>query len=408
VLALLLAVLPGSAQLPALTMQEPPEAGASDATQEPLEAPGEPRAIAGVASISCLSRLEFPGVPDQPHRLEASYVFPDRARWRISPAAPEPPEAGEPGTPRSRPEVRRLRYRWGTGLWEIEPGEQASRRFRAEELRLALLQTELRRVALIWPAELQWSGEGDLRCATLAGVGTFLARLDSEGGRPVELESRDFDGTVRERLEAISWRVEGEHTWPVRWNLVADGNLIWHETIESVKTGRKLLDAYFLPVDRRAGRVPVRAALNEIEEIDVPRCRALRSSLCGEPRGNWDKAIEFGVLELAKWRSTLEGTKYVLDDRLHFYVDGDCKPIQLEIRLRSGLDAYSPEWVLQGGCRAVRSVFAGVGGLSAQQLRRLASSFPKNLQPGPPYVVVQVTDAGAGLTQLVLPEKARE
>lgn len=381
-----------------------PSAGPEE-PEEPMP-PAEPSAIAGVASVISRSRLVFPGAPDQPHQLDATYVFPDRARWLIAPIPSESEESGgvqHRSTPESRRKARRLRFRWGTGLWQIEPGQQASRRFLGEELRLALLQTEMRRVAMIWPAELEWTGEAETRQASLPGIGVLHARLDPESGRPVELESRDPGGTPRERFAKIRWRTEGETCWPESWDLYDGETLAWHETIERVSTGRKLREPYFIPGDQRKDRVPVVVSKDEIERIKVPQFRAWRLRYPKEMQGSWDEVIESGKTELANWKAAFEGMSYVLDDRLYFFVDEDCRPFMLEIRIVSDVKKHPPEWILQGGYGAYRSMHTDLEKLNRIQISKLYSKVPKVEAGGGPHVAIQVTETGVGVIQLVLP-----
>jgi hypothetical protein len=379
-----------------------------EASPEPVEPtpPGELKAVQGVVSMSSRSYLTFPSAPDQPHNLDATYAFPDRARWRIAPASPKDEArvgVQQRSTADSRRKARRMRYRWGTGLWSIDPGQQTSRRFDGEELRLALLQVEMRRVAMIWPAELEWTGESEERQASLPGVGILHVRLDPETGRPRELESRDPDGTPRERFGKIVWRAEGESYWPQSWDLIVGDSVIWNETFIRMTTDRKVLDSFFLPGDQRKDRVSKVISKDEIDRIKVPKFRAWRLRLAKEVQENWDEVIEIGKVELKNWNAAFEGMDYVLDDRLHFYVDEECRPFMLEIRMVGNVNRYPPEWLLQGGYDAFRSIHPGVEELTRIHLRRLISKVPKVEGSGAPYVAIQMTESGPGITQLVMP-----
>ena len=157
-------------------------------TQEPLEAlpekPERRRAINGIASVYSKSTLVFPKAPDQRFESEATFVFPDRARWRIS-RLPEVQVDGSTGTPNVEDRrARSLRFRWGTGIWVVDYGKIESQSFQDEQRRLALLQLELRRVAMIWPAELDWKTTENARTADLPGLGRLQVELDVETGRP--------------------------------------------------------------------------------------------------------------------------------------------------------------------------------------------------------------------------------
>jgi len=349
------------------------------------------------------SNLEFPSLPDQPHVLDATYAFPDRARWRIAPQ-PKPTAPGERQSAEVRRQDRRMRFRWGDGVWAVEPGETGSRRFEGEDRRLALLRIEMRRIAYLWPAELEWKGEGSQRVALLPQVGQLVAWLDPEHGRPVRLESRDADGTPRERFENITWRTEGERQWPQAWELWSGETLIWKEHIGSVHTSRKLKDAFFLPGDQRQGRVTSVKSLNrlQVDDVQVPKFRAWRRWLEKDEK-NWEKAVEIGRLELSNWSKAFQGTRYRLDDRPYFYVDQGCKPFMLEVRILNELDDPPPEWILQGGFPALRTALTGLDKLNPTNLSRLNSRVPKNLSSGGAYAAIQLTEGGTGIIQLVLP-----
>ncbi len=381
----------------------PGSAAEKDDQAEEVRPPGPQAPVSGMSSLVARSHLEFPGLPDQPHVLDATYAFPERARWRIAPR-PKPTAPGKRQSAEVRRQDRRMRFRWGDGVWAVEPGETGSRRFEGEDRRLALLRIEMRRVALMWPAELEWKGEGAERVALLPGVGQYVAWLDPEHGRPVRLESRDADGTPRERFEAITWRAEGERHWPQAWELWSGENLIWKEQIGSVRTARKLQDPFFLPGDQRQGRVTNVKALNrlQVDEVQVPRFRAWRRRLEKDEQ-DWEKAVEIGRLELGNWSKAFEGTRYRLDDRPYFYVDQGCKPFLLEVRLLNELDDPPPEWILQGGYPALRSAFDSVDKLTPTNLSRIRSRVPQDLSGGGPYAAVQLTEGGTGIVQLVLP-----
>ena len=148
----------------------PGSAAEKDDQAEEVRPPGPQAPVSGMSSLVARSHLEFPGLPDQPHVLDATYAFPERARWRIAPR-PKPTAPGKRQSAEVRRQDRRMRFRWGDGVWAVEPGETGSRRFEGEDRRLALLRIEMRRVALMWPAELEWKGEGAERVALLPGVG---------------------------------------------------------------------------------------------------------------------------------------------------------------------------------------------------------------------------------------------
>ena len=155
-------------------VEKPPVEETADEETTPGEAkPAEPeftppprrRAIDGIGSVTSVSTLTFPSQPDLVYQLDATYVFPQRARWRMAPHVK--PEKTKPGKTKlettQQRQSRRLQYRCGDGVWTTPLGKTASEAYAGDEKRKTLLQFELRRVALIWPAELEWTGEGQTR-----------------------------------------------------------------------------------------------------------------------------------------------------------------------------------------------------------------------------------------------------
>ena len=377
----------------------PQEATPTTRGEEPRQRPpGRRRAVDGLAGFTSRSTLTFPQLPDARFQLEATYVFPGRARWVIE----RLPDEGE-GAPDRR--ARTLRFRYGEALWTIEPGRVASRAFEGEELRLARLQLALRRIATTWPAGLAWSEEGPRRTLELTGLGKLEAELDS-AGRPTRLVARDPDGTERERLDAVRWRTpaeEGARSWPASWELHAGGRLVWRETFEAVEPAAKVSELLFLPPDRQGTGARVSLPSTGPQRVELPEAAIHRRPLSESERATWATALAAARKELAR---AVEGLGDTVSPRPTFELDDEGRPLALELAL-TGLPESLPDgWSRRPAGPAWRAVLVGTDGL-APGLRALEAALGEDEPSGPARLVVQLTPSGAGLTQLLQPVSPR-
>lgn len=414
----MLALLLGSSASAAALHQDPPpaetpvdeKAAAEEAkpAEPEFTPPPRRRAIDGIGSVTSVSTLTFPSQPDLVYQLDATYVFPQRARWRMAPYVK--PEKAKPGKTKvettQQRQSRRLQYRCGDGVWTTPLGKTASEAYEGDEKRKTLLQFELRRLALIWPGELEWTGEGQTRRAELPDLGVLEAQLDETSGRPTSLSSSAPDGSAGETLSKIEWSTpeEGQRTWPVSWQLELDGQLIWKETFVKVIGGLKYNEAFFLPFDRRV-RKGARSgvAADNIQHIQVPEVAVWRQDLSKEARTDWDLALKEAREALAGWTPVFEGSRLTLDPRPCFLLNQEAQPTRIELHL-TNMPADPPTgWFAQGGFKAVRAIMTGLDSLDAASLRRLQARVPEGHQPGGPWVVVQLTESGVGLTQVIFP-----
>src|SRR5262249_1705511 len=85
------------------------------------------KAIAGFEGFESVSTLVYAKRPEDPHKLRATYVFPDRARWWI-------------GTGDEKSLARQMRYRLGTALYALESDAVKSRELVAQERDALLAQ----------------------------------------------------------------------------------------------------------------------------------------------------------------------------------------------------------------------------------------------------------------------------
>lgn len=366
----------------------------ADAPQRP---PARRRAVDGLAGFTSRSRLVFAELPDRPFRLDATHVFPDRARWLIE---PWPADDADPAAPPDR-RARSLRFLFGEALWSVEPGGAGSRAFEGEELRLARLQLELRRVATTWPADLEWTGEGTLRTAVLAGVGRLEARLGDDG-RPESLASSDPDGTARERLVAIRWRepeADGARTWPSGWELHVGERLVWRETLVEVAPAARVSELFFVPPDRQGAGARVSLPSAAPTRLELPAVARWSRPLSPAERAGWEPAVAAARAELQRLSAQLGGR---LSPRPVFELDLSGRPVALELRLEGTPEPLPEGWSRRPRGPAWRSVGVGTEGLEAA-LDLLRQAVGEGEQPGTAHLVAQLTPNGVGLTQLVVP-----
>ena len=204
--------------------------------------PPPPRqSIAGLQGFDCVSTVVFPEAPDRSRRLRATYAFPDRVRWQWT----------RGGEDRGDHEVR---YRYGESLYLLREGARHSDECSGaerEEMRLAM---ELRRALVLYPDGFAWKEAKGERKADLGEAGALYARPSSASDpRPVEMRAATRDGRTVETYQGILWRESGGRSWPTGLELWRAGQLVGRETIESIDTEGRVIDAFFLPVDRRTG-----------------------------------------------------------------------------------------------------------------------------------------------------------
>lgn len=362
--------------------------------------PGRRRAIGGLGAVYCTSTITLDAHPDSPLRLETTYAFPDRVRWLMSNAN---------GTD---PRQRRQWFRFGTSLWRIDPGSERSVPSPPEERTLTLLQMELRRVALIWPADLEWIAGDGVCTVRLAGLGELRAELDAATGRPSALELRvleESEGSTgkplrTERFEGILWREQAKREWPSSWVISVDGERIGRETFDELRPGGRYLDAYFQPVDRRDSSA---APAAEARAIALAPRVARRTAL--EAGTSWPAAFTAADEEVERCRKALAGSGWHLSTHPAFELDREGRPIAVVLRLEEGTEGPPPEgWRRLEGGEGLSVLMQGLRGVNAAQLEDLATRIPAGRRGGVPYARVERADGKIGLVQLVLPILAGE
>lgn len=322
--ALLFCALAAVGQTVTARPQTPPAPAEQQAALAPRST------IDGTGAIEAVADLVYAAAPGRTHSLRVSYAFPDRARLYMSVGGPE--GVGE----------RRLRYRSGGAIYALDPRQQQSVEYKAEDRDTLLLSFETRRALYLWPNGFAWTGEGRERDAPLpaaasggASLGKLHATLDA-AGRPTRIDSYDARNGSGESLRSIVWREVGGRFVPASHELwLADGP-VWTETLVSLDRGVRLLDAFFLPPDRRA-KPPA-----GVQTLDLPAHRVLRIAL---PKGT---TLEQAT---ARWRQErdnraeeLRGLGTKLENRVTVEVDGELRPTHLLLRLAQPPVQPAPQW----------------------------------------------------------------
>lgn len=407
-LSLIAAALVGAPSLnahaPSVAAQEGDTAKQEESPREPRP-PARRRAIAGLGGFVSRSKVVYTVLPETPYLLEATYVFPERSRWLLEPWPTSEGDGAETEAPDRR--QRNLRFQFGEAIWGVEPGKLESRTYAGDERRLARLQHELRRVAMIWPAEHEWVTDGETRMTEIEGLGLLVATLDANG-RPREIASRDADGTIRERIANIRWNApdsEGARAWPASWDFHFGAPLIWSETIQSVQVAGKLSELHFLPPDRRGPGARVSLPPGAVQRIDLPAALAWTQDLEESARASWPLALAAARTALARWQATLGHDQ--LAPRPIFHLDSAGRPIRLELRLLAPPAELPEGWQRTEPGPAMRQIQPGLDGIDAAAIAALGKELEEAERPGPAHLVVQLVGEGAGLTQLVVPIRQR-
>lgn len=287
--------------------------------------------IDGTEAVEAVAELVYTAAPGRTHTLRVSYAFPDRARLYMSVGGPE--GVGE----------RRLRYRSGGSVYALDPRQPQSVEYKAEDRDTLLLSFETRRALYLWPHGFAWTGEGRERDAQLpptrpggAPLGRLHATLD-DSGRPVRIDSFDAKGGSGESLRAILWREGGGRLLPASHELWLSDGPVWKETLVTLERDVRLLDAFFVPPDRRP-KPP-----EGVQTLDLPAHRMRRVAL---PKGTtleqatarWKEERDSRAEELRTIGSKLE-------NRVTVEVDSDLHPTHLLLRLAEPPAQTAPMWL---------------------------------------------------------------
>lgn len=365
-------------------------------------APGPVAGIAGIGGFATVSRVVFLSAPEHPQRLDAVYLFPDRARWAIRRIG-------------GRTTERRAVYRFGEHVYEQAPGGR-SREFQGIDRDASLLQMELRRAVTMWPDGFAWTGaegngEGGARVRTAPvrlrseddapSIGSLEAR--TEGGRLLRIDARRADGSLKESLVVDGWRREGERLWPAELRLENGGETVWRETVEEVDTRRFYVDLYFLPPDRRlrGGGLPGEDVASLDLQATTHRVRELPAGV------GWDEALARARRWIEEAASELEPRGLAVDPVPTLELSADATPVRCLVRLAEWVEDPPEGWTSRDERPGLGLILRGPGPPDRGTLARLAASLPPGTRGGHAYCRVAGTPQ-APLAEVYLPLERRD
>jgi hypothetical protein len=360
-------------------------------------APGPRVGIEGIAGFMATSEVVFAGAPDQPHRLEFVYLFPDRARWLL---------AAEDAA------ARVLYYRFGERSWRVDAAGKASVEVEEDELDTTLLQMELRRAVLHFPAGLAWEEREDgsrrapVRARSKAKarpIGHLEARLDGEGAL-ASISVHDGGGELVESLTVTAWRTTRGRAWPGELVLANQDGVVWHETLGEVETRVHLVDDFFRPADRRRLRGTHVVDGRVVRALDLPAVTYRRYPL--EEGAEWSAALAASRAHIAAAGRELVGTNLGLDPVPAFELDDEARPVACLVRLQTA--APPPEgWSRRSDRPGLGMLLGELGDLDRRALGLLGRLRDGGSMSGPAYCRVLRAEGPDGV-QLYLPLGARE
>lgn len=364
-----------------------PRAGTPSQSEAGAPRLGPRQAIDGIQALEVCATLTYDAAPARPHALRISYAFPDRARLYM---ANGPVEGASD---------RRLRYRHGEVAWALEPRQAQSIEYKAEDRAALMLSFEARRALYLWPHGFAWSAPVDaagqpqdaLREAPLAALGKLRVELDAQG-RPARLDALGPDGTAGESWRAIAWESRDGRWIPAGHEIWLGDKRVWTERVTSWDRAARLLDGFFLPVDRRPAPPP------GVQHLDLPAHRQRRVAL---PE---DAALEavpaLFEREVASRAEELAGLGTTIEPKVTVELDDDLRPTHLLLRLAGLPLKPAPDWVPIPE-RSGWALVSRTRPETKQDLERLRSAATKGQPLGRPYLRHDLKDPASFV--LVLP-----
>jgi len=389
----------GAAQSGDAPARKPP--AESKSADDPTK-PAAQKLIGGMSGFESVSTLFYDAAPETPHRLTATYVFPDRARWFLEKLEKKDAKSVE----------RQMRYRYGERTFAVEARTSTSREQDDVERLATLRQLELRRAMMLWPDGFEWKLTGDAARAELGDLGTLQAHVIETPGappaserlrrvRPDEMGLRDAKGDEQDSYRALAWQELRGRAWPATAELWHAGKRVWREHVDSIDTLARFTDSYFLPPDRREPGPRSATSALAIQRLDLPAMRELRVAL--DPGSNtWPKAMDEIARLHAEWTRRLQPLGLELDRGLNVEFDAELKPVACLLRIAQPAADAPPDFRSVGACSAVAVRIGGLEELTPALVRSLEQALPKGSAHDPGYVHVALENAKAGPFNVVL------
>jgi hypothetical protein len=221
-------------------------------------------------------------------------------------------------------------------------------------------------------------------------------------------------GLPLEALEDITWHREGNHSRPDGFRLVVDSIVVWDESVESVQTRVRFLDAYFTPPDKRtegAAAEPVNAGPDgRIRPTLLPERVELELPL--PPGLGWAGAIAKARDLAAEGQRDIEALGLGLDGGLRLRLDGKGRPDAALLVLNRTLATPPAAWRSRPAGPALSLILANPDALTGRALAGLRAAAVEHLRSrsrtteaaeGPVYARLDPARPTGGPVQLILP-----
>ncbi|WP_145168341.1 hypothetical protein [Planctomycetes bacterium Pla133] len=337
--------------------------------------------------MSVVSDLTFDSAPQWPHRLTATWMFPDRARFELALVG-------------GRPADRSNEFHLGPRLFAQADANSESVELEGESRASTLGMFELRRALFLWPQGFDWVAEGALRRCDLflepAGdpIGSLVATLDDDGW-PRSMSVRSADGSVNATLTVGAWASTDGREHPTELRLEMAGQAVWTERVAEVALNVNFRDDYFLPVDRIAGDgVGGEVRVGEITALVV------RAIPLARERREWSAALEDEARLRGEVAAELAGSGRILRPTRLMQVDGQGRPTAVLLALEEFPAGPLPTgWEARPAGRAARLWFERLDRIGAPDVARLAAQVPAGGDPPPPYVRIGAEGGPSTLVQ---------
>ncbi len=354
-----------------------------------------PKKIAGLRGFESVSSLVYDEAAHAPHRLIATYVFPDRARWFLS-------------TGDDKVLERQMRYRSGERVFSIDGRSTVSYELEGEERTATLRQLELRRATMLWPDGFDWKISGAEARADAGALGTIVAQLEPQSGsdkdrplsvQPVRTALLDRLGTAHESFRNITWREIRGRRWPATSELWLGDKRVWSERYDSVDTAIRFVDSYFLPPDRRESP-PAQPKSSRVQHLDLPATVSLRVAL---QASDWEAALAECARIRDEWSPRLSKRSLELESKWTIEIGGDAAPTACILRLIESTRAPPPEFTATPARSGVGLLVEGIAGVTPVNVSALDGARPKSSKPLAAYVRFEREQFRGGPMLIVMP-----
>ena len=180
-------------------------------------------------------------------------------------------------------------------------------------------------------------------------------------------------------------------------------DLVWRETIDSIDLEGRVIDAFFLPVDRRAAvgtAMPVEAARDQ----DLPASCGLRVEI---PKGTAWGEVAAGYARLREeWSQRLRDRALAVDRHATVEIGPKGEPLAWIVRLDPVPVQPPPEFTAIAARRGVALAVRGLDSVTVEKLAVLSGSLPAGSAAGRAYVRFESKEGEPEAVLIVLPYSA--